>query len=55
MRLSTNQELGGEDRLSLEEQMEKYRGQAEEMAQRLGEQAAELRRELANSQELWKE
>jgi len=27
--------------------MEKYRGQAEEMAQRLEKQAAELRRELA--------
>jgi hypothetical protein len=31
--------------------MEKYRGQAEEMAQRLEKQAAELRRELARSQE----
>jgi hypothetical protein len=31
--------------------MEKYRGQAEEMAQRLEKQAAELRSELARSQE----
>jgi hypothetical protein len=31
--------------------MEKYRGQAEEMARRLEKQAAELRRELASSQE----
>jgi len=51
MRLSTNQELGGEIASHLKEQMEKYRGQAEEMAQRLEKQAAELRRELANSQE----
>jgi len=45
MRLSTNQELGGEIASHLKEQMEKYRGQAEEMAQRLEKQAAELRRE----------
>ena len=51
MRLSTNQELGGEIVSHLKEQMEKYRGQAEEMAQRLEKQAAELRRELASSQE----
>jgi hypothetical protein len=51
VRLSTNQELGGEIASHLKEQMEKYRGQAEEMAQRLEKQAAELRRELASSQE----
>jgi hypothetical protein len=51
MRLSTNQELGGEIASHLKEQLEKYSGQAEEMAQRLEKQAAELRRELANSQE----
>jgi hypothetical protein len=51
VRLSSNQELGSEIASHLKEQMEKYRGQAEEMAQRLEKQAAELRRELASSQE----
>ena len=51
VRLSSNQELGSEIASHLKEQMEKYRGQAEEMAQRLEKQAAELRRALASSQE----
>jgi len=51
MRLSSKEELGGEIASHLKEQMEKFRGQAEEMAQRLEKQAAELRRELATSQE----
>jgi uncharacterized protein YicC (UPF0701 family) len=52
IRLSTNQGLGGEIVSHLKEQMEKYRSQAEDMAQRLEKQAAELRRELASSKEL---
>ncbi len=51
MRLSSKEEFAGEIASHWKEQMEKYRGQAEEMAQRLEKQAAELRRELANSQE----
>jgi hypothetical protein len=51
VRLSSNQELGSEIVSHLKEQMEKYRGQAEDMTQRLEKQAAELRRELASSQE----
>jgi hypothetical protein len=50
-RLSSKEEFSGEIAAQWKEQMEKYRGQAEEMAQRLEKQAAELRRELARSQE----
>jgi hypothetical protein len=51
MKLSSTVDFSGEVALDLKEQMEKYRGQAEEMAERLEKQAAELRRELANSKE----
>jgi hypothetical protein len=51
MGLSSKDEFAGEIASHWKEQMEKYRGQAEEMAQRLEKQAAELRRELARSQE----
>jgi len=51
MRLSFKGESAGEIASHWKEQMEQYRGQAEEMAQRLEKQAAELRRELAKSQE----
>jgi len=51
MRLSSKEEFTGEIASHWKEQMEKYRGQAEEMAQRLEKQAAELRQELARSQE----
>ena len=51
MRLSSKEEFTGEIASHLKEQMEKYRGQAEEMAERLEKQAAELRHELARSQE----
>jgi hypothetical protein len=51
MRLSSKDDFAGEIVSQWKEQMEKYRGQAEEMAQRLEKQAAELRRELARSQE----
>jgi hypothetical protein len=51
MRLSSKEEFTGEIASHWKEQMEKYRGQAEEMAQRLEKQAAELRHELARSQE----
>ena len=51
MRLSSKEEFTGEMASHWKEQMEKYRGQAEEMAERLGKQAAELRHELARSQE----
>jgi hypothetical protein len=51
LKLSSKGELSGEIASQWKEQMEKYRGQAEEMAQRLEKQAAELRRELAKSQE----
>jgi len=51
MRVSSKEEFSGEIASHWKEQMEKYRGQAEEMAQRLEKQAAELRRELARSQE----
>jgi hypothetical protein len=51
MRLSSKGEFAGEIASQWKEQMEKYRGQAEEMVQRLETQAAELRRELARSQE----
>ena len=51
MRLSSKEEFTGEVASHWKEQMEKYRGQAEEMAQRLEKQAVELRRELVRSQE----
>ena len=51
LRLSSKQEFAGEITSQWKEQMENYRSQAEEMAQRLEKQAAELRRELANSQQ----
>jgi uncharacterized protein YicC (UPF0701 family) len=51
MRLSSKEEFTGEIASHWKEQMEKYRGQAEEMALRMENQAAELRRELARSQE----
>lgn len=50
-RLSSREEFAGELASHWKEQVENYRGQAEEMTQRLEKQAAELRRELANSQE----
>jgi hypothetical protein len=51
MRLSSKEEFTGEIASHWKEQMEKYRSQAEEMVQRLEKQAAELRHELARSQE----
>src|SRR5260370_30477147 len=51
MQISSRQEFTGEIASQWNEQMEKYRGQAEETVQRLEKQAAELRRELARSQE----
>ena len=51
LRLSSKGEFAGDTGSHWKEQMEKYRGQAEEMAQRLEKQAAELRRELAKSKE----
>lgn len=51
LKLASKEELAGEVAAQWKEQMEKYRGQAEEMAQRLEKQAAELRSELARSQE----
>ncbi len=51
MRLTSKEQFTGEIASHWQEQMEKYRGQAEEMAQRLEKQAAELRRDLAKSQE----
>jgi hypothetical protein len=51
LRLSSKEEISGEIASHWKEQMEKYRSQAQEMAQRLEKQAAELRRELAKSQE----
>jgi len=51
MRLSSKEEFTGEVASHWKEQMEQYRGQAEEMAQRLEKQAVELRRELVRSQE----
>ncbi len=51
MRLSSKEGFSGEVASHLKEQMEIYRGQAEEMAQRLEKQATELRRELASSKE----
>ena len=50
-KLSSKEEIASEVASHWKEQMEKYRGQAEEMAQRLEKQAADLKRELARSQE----
>ncbi len=50
-KLTSKEELASEVAAQWKEQMEKYRGQAEEMARRLEKQAAELRSELARSQE----
>jgi hypothetical protein len=50
-KLSSKEEIAADVASHWKEQMEKYRGQAEEMAQRLEKQAAELKRELARSQE----
>jgi hypothetical protein len=51
MKLSLKEESSGEMAAQWREQIEVYRGRAEELAQRLEKQAAELRRELANAQE----
>ena len=51
LRLSSKAESAGEIALQWKEQIEKYRAQAEEMAQRLEKQAAELHRELASSRD----
>jgi hypothetical protein len=51
LRLSSKAESAGEIASQWKKEMEKYGSQAEEMAQRLEKQAAELRRELARSQE----
>ena len=51
LKLPSKDELAAEIASHWKEQMEMYRGQAEELAQRLERQAADLRRELAKSQE----
>src|SRR5258708_9412701 len=51
MKLSPKEEFAGEVASQWKEQREKYRGQGEEMAQRLEKQAGELGHELAKSQE----
>jgi len=51
LRLPSKDDLAAEIASHWKEQMEMYRGQAEELAQRLEKQAADLRRELAKSQE----
>lgn len=51
LKLPSKDELANEIASHWKEQMEMYRGQAEELAQRLEKQAADLRRELAKSQE----
>jgi hypothetical protein len=50
-KFSSKEEIVSEVASHWKAEMEKYRGQAEEMAQRLEKQAAELKRELARSQE----
>ena len=50
--LSTKEQVSGEFAAQWKEQMEKYRSQAEDMVQRLERQAAELRHQMASSQEL---
>jgi hypothetical protein len=51
LKLPSKDELAAEIASHWKEQMEMYRGQAEELAQRLEKQAADLRRELTKSQE----
>jgi len=51
LKLPSKNELSNEIASHWKDQMEMYRGQAEELAQRLEKQAADLRRELAKSQE----
>jgi len=51
LKLPSKDDLAAEIASHWKEQMEMYRGQAEELAQRLEKQAADLRRELAKSQE----
>jgi hypothetical protein len=51
LKLPSKDELAGEIASHWKEQMEIYRGQAEELAQRLERQAEDLRREMAKSQE----
>jgi hypothetical protein len=51
MRISTKEQFSGDVASQWKEQMELYRGQAEDMAQRLERQAGDLRRELARAQE----
>ena len=50
--LSTKEQIAGEVAAYWKEEMEKYRGQAEELVQRLEKQAAELRSELVRSKEI---
>jgi len=51
LKLPSKDELANEIASHWKEQMEMYRGQAEELAQRLEKHAADLRRELEKSQE----
>lgn len=51
MRISWKEEFAAEMATQWKAQMEAYRGRTEEMVQRLEQQAAELRNELARSQE----
>jgi hypothetical protein len=51
MRISTKEQFAGDVASQWKEQMELYRAQAEEMVQRLERQAAELRLQLARTQE----
>jgi hypothetical protein len=51
LKLPSRDDLAAEIASHWKERMEMYRGQAEELAQRLEKQAADLRRELAKSQE----
>jgi hypothetical protein len=51
MRLSSKEQFSDDVASQWKEQMELYRGQAEDMAQRLERQAGDLRRELARAQE----
>ena len=51
MKISSKEEIAAGFAAQWKEEMGKYRSQAEEMAQRLEKQAAELRSELARSQE----
>jgi hypothetical protein len=51
VKLSSKEEIAADVASHWKEQMEKYRSQAEELVQRLEKQAAELKRELARSQD----